>query len=444
MKKYIKPLFFTPLFYYVLGLLSIFFIASWFWQVNIIVAKVLTAVFGLLVLIDYLFLFVFGKGIVVNRIIADRLSNGDKNKVGLDVVNKNGFTVDLDLKEELPAQFQVRDNEFKLKLKRNESSQINYFLMPLERGIYNFGNVVVMMKSLLGLVMRKITASMEEDIAVYPSFMQMRKFELLAHSAYTPSQGSKRMRKIGHSMEFEQIKEYVPGDDVRTLNWKATARKNSLMVNHYMDERSQQVFCIIDKGRLMKMPFNGLSLLDYAINTTLVLCNVSLSKQDKFGLLTFSHKSDSFLMAEKKPIQLENVLQVLYKQQTNFLESDFGKLYQQVHTFIKQRSLLVLFTNFESLSGMKRQLSYLKQLNKKHLLLVVFFENTELKKLGSENTNNLEGTYIKTIAHKFVFEKRMIVKELAQNGILSILSTPEELTINTVNRYLELKNRQAI
>ena len=281
-------------------------------------------------------------------------------------------------------------------------------------------------------------------VPVYPSFMQIRKYELLSQTTIQTEHGNKKLRKIGHSMEFEQIKDYVRGDDIRTINWKATARKGSLMVNNYTDEKSQQVYCIIDKGRLMKMPFAGLTLLDYAVNSTLVLANVCLGRQDKIGLLTFSNKMGSLLAADRKPIQRENVLEVLYNQDTDFLESDYEMLYMQIRSRIKQRSLLVLFTNFESLTGLNRQLTYLRSIAKHHLLLVVFFENTELHQLSRLNARDLEEVYIKTIAEKFEFDKRLIVKELKKHGILSILTTPEGLTINTVNKYLELKARQAI
>jgi uncharacterized protein (DUF58 family) len=245
-------------------------------------------------------------------------------------------------------------------------------------------------------------------------------------------------------MEFEQIKDYVTGDDIRNLNWKATARRGMLMVNNYTDERSQQVYCIIDKGRLMKMPFAGLTLLDYAINSTLVLSNVCLKKQDKIGLVTFADKMGTVIAADRKLIQRENILQVLYKQQTAFLESDFEMLYMQVRKKIKQRSLLILYTNFESLNGLRRQVNYLRLIAKHHLLLVVFFENTELSKLSHATAFNKEDIYIKTIAEKFVFEKKLVVKELQKYGILSMLTTPEQLTVNTVNKYLELKTKQAI
>ena len=274
--------------------------------------------------------------------------------------------------------------------------------------------------------------------------MQMRKFQLLSKSTTNTEPGNQRKRKIGQSMEFEQIKDYVSGDDIRTINWKATARRGMLMVNNYVDEKSQQVYCVIDKGRLMKMPFKGLSLLDYAINSVLALSNVCLQKQDKIGLVSFSNKISTIIAAERKPIQRENILQALYKEQTAFLESDYEMLYMQLRSKIKQRSLIILFTNFESLSGLHRQMNYLRSLAKHHLLLVVFFENTELKQLSHEDAITLEDVYVKTIAEKFVFEKKLVVKELQKYGILSILTAPENLTINSINKYLELKTRQAV
>lgn len=354
------------------------------------------------------------------------------------------FPVQMEIIDELPAQFQCRDFSLQKHFTALQEQQLEYTLQPSERGVYEFGKVILYVRSLLGLVIRRFKADAEQTVAVYPSYMQLRKYRLVTHTSLVNEHGTKRLRKIGQSMEFEQIKDYVTGDDIRTLNWKATARKGTLMVNNYVDEKSQQVYCIIDKGRLMKMPFGGLTLLDYAINSTLVMCSVCLQKQDKIGLLTFSEKMGSVIAADRKPIQRENILQTLYKQQTAFLESDFELLYMQVRNKIKQRSLLILYTNFESLNGLRRQINYLRSIAKHHLLLVVFFENTALSKLSHADALNVEDVYIKTIAEKFIFEKRLIVKELQKYGILSILTTPEALTINTVNKYLELKTRQAL
>lgn len=443
-KKYIGALYLTNRFYLCMALCIVLFIVSFFVPVLFAAIKMLLVVFTLLCIFDYVFLFVVGKSPAAKRILADRLSNGDENTIALQVKNNMPFTVDMGIIDELPLQFQKRDWKQHVRFKANARKQLTYKLRPIDRGEYEFGRIILYVSSLLGLLMRRHNIEAAQTVPAYPSYLQMRKYQLLSQTTIQTEQGNKRMRKIGHSMEFEQIKEYVQGDDIRSVNWKATARKGSLMVNNYTDERSQQVYCVIDKGRLMKMPFGGLTLLDYAINSTLVLANVCLQKQDKIGLITFANKMGSLLAADRKPIQRENILQLLYNQQTAFLESDYEMLYLQIRSRIKQRSLIVLYSNFESLSGLNRQLGYLRSIARHHLLMVVFFENTELHKLTKTEAKDIEDVYIKTIAEKFEFEKRLIVKELKKHGILSILTPPEKLTINAVNKYLELKARQAI
>jgi uncharacterized protein (DUF58 family) len=274
--------------------------------------------------------------------------------------------------------------------------------------------------------------------------LQVRKYSLLAATNRLQEAGVKKIRRLGHSLEFEQIKEYVRGDDYRTVNWAATARRGDLMINNYTDERSQQIYCIVNKGRTMKLPFEGLTLLDYAINAALVLSNVALMRQDRAGLITFGKTLDTFLTADKKPGQQNAILEALYRERTDFSEVDFEKLFAVVRNRITQRSLLVLFTNFESVESLERELPSLKRMAHYHLLMVVFFENTELKAVTEAPAQTLEEIYTKTIAEKFVAEKRLIVKELRKAGIIALLTTPEALTVNAINKYLEVKNRQSL
>jgi uncharacterized protein (DUF58 family) len=149
-----------------------------------------------------------------------------------------------------------------------------YPLRPVSRGVYAFGCTNVFLRSELKLIERRLRFGKKEEVAVYPSIIQMRKYELRAMRQIANEAGIKKMRRIGHSYEFEQIKNYVQGDDFRSINWKASGRRASLMVNQYEDEKSQQVYCIIDKSRAMRMPFEGLSLMDYAINTSLAISNI--------------------------------------------------------------------------------------------------------------------------------------------------------------------------
>ncbi len=442
-QKYIGNLFVTLRFYVAMGTCIVLYVAAFFFAPLFAFTNILFTVLCFLLLADFLFLFVFFKPPTAIRQVSDRLSNGEENNIRIDLVNKMPFIIHLKIIDELPVQLQERHFLIDKNLQAKEKTFVAYSISPKQRGEYNFGDIVLFLQSQLGLVRMRKNIEAGETIKVYPSFSQLGKYQLMAQAMST-EQGSKRMRKIGHSMEFEQIKDYVSGDDIRTINWKATARKGQLMVNNYVDERSQQVYCIIDKGRLMKMPFYGLSLLDYAINASLALTNICLQKQDRIGLITFANKYGSVIAADRQPIQRENIMQALYRENTGFLESDYEMLYTQIRAKIKQRSLLVLFTNFESLNGLQRQVNYLRSIAKHHLLLVVFFENTELTKLTGSEAQNLEDVYVKTIAEKLAFEKRMVVKELLKYGILSVLSSPQNLTVNTINKYLELKARQAI
>jgi uncharacterized protein (DUF58 family) len=442
--RLLRPLFFSRRFYLLLGAIAVLFFIAFAFPFLYIIAEFALFILAILFLIDYLSLFILRTPIDSERICKDRFSNGDENPVTIKAKNNYPFRVKVSIIDEVPVQFQNRKFSIKGKLDSKEEKNFDYSLRPVERGEYQFHDIHFFASSPLNLVVRRITKETELTIRVLPSYRLLRQFELKAHTSNLTEAGSKKIRKIGHSLEFEQIKEYVTGDDIRSINWKATARRAQLMVNNYTDERSQQIYCIIDKGRVMKMPFEGMSLLDYAINATLILSRVALIKQDKAGLITFDQHIGNFLPADKKAGQMTNILETLYNQQTRFQESDYEKLYALLRTRVTQRSLIVLFTNFESLTGLQRQLPYLRSIARNHLVLVVFFENTELRQMTSKSSTDIESLYTKTIAEKFIYEKRLIVKELQQHGIFTILTAPEDLTIDTVNKYLELKARQAI
>lgn len=440
----LKSFYLNNVVYYVAGTASMVFVLSYFFPGLFRIAGLILLLLAISIVADSLLLFSKKKGVLAKRNTTDRFSIGDPNKVILHIDNKYAFPVRISVIDELPIQFQERNWIRKTKIDANTSSDIEYYLEPTSRGEYIFNNINVFAHGPLQLVKRRYIFPSKQTVKVYPSYIQMRRYQLLAVSNKLQEAGVKRIRKLGHSMEFEQIKEYVRGDDFRTINWKATARKDAMMVNTYTDERSQQIYCIINKGRVMKMPFGGMTLLDYAINASLVLSNVAVVRQDKAGLITFAENLDAFIQADKKTTQMNLLLETLYKQETKFLEADFEKLFSVIRNRITNRSLLILFTNFESQESLEREMPALKRIARYHLLLVVFFENTELKALTEKKANKLEDIYIKTIAEKFAFEKRLMVKELHKNGILSILTSPEHLTVNTVNKYLELKTRMSI
>ncbi|NOT75019.1 MAG: DUF58 domain-containing protein [Cyclobacteriaceae bacterium] len=442
--KVFRNLYINNRFFYIIGALVVLFILTFVLSNGVWIPKILFYLFVGVILTDALLLFRVKRGMNGHRLAPDRLSNGDENDIKIHLENFYTFPVSLRIFDELPHQFQRRDLEFNIKMKSGDQEVILYHLRPVKRGEYSFGAVNVIVSSPLLLLARRFSFSGDKMVPVYPSYLQMRKYELLAISNRLTEVGIKKIRKIGQNQEFELIKEYVNGDDIRTLNWKATARKSRLMVNQFQDERSQQVYSLIDKGRVMQMPFNGLSLLDYAINACLVISNIAIKKFDKAGLITFQDKVGTMLPASRRNNQMAVIQEVLYHQKTAFRESDYSMLHAQVRSKINQRSLLLLFTNFESVYSMERQLPYLKSLSQRHLLVVIFFENTEMKSLLESPAGTVKDIYYKAVAEKFSYDKKLIVKELKRRGIQSILTTPEQLTVNTINKYLELKARNLI
>lgn len=384
------------------------------------------------------------RGIQAFRQCADRFSNGDENEVSIRVESSYTYPVSLEVIDEIPVVFQKRDVDFRTKLQANEGKTITYRLRPTRRGVYSFGYVRVFVTGRIGLVSRRYTCAEPLDIKVYPSYLMLHQYELLAMSDNLTELGIKRIRRVGHHTEFEQIKEYVKGDDYRTINWKASARRHELMVNVYQDERSQQIYSVIDKGRVMQQAFRGMTLLDYAINASLVLSYVAMRKEDKAGIVTFNEHFDSFVPASKASGQMQTLLENLYSQQTTFGETDFSSLCVHFNKHVSKRSFLVLYTNFSSMGSMNRQLAYLQQLNRQHRLLVVFFEDADMKTYIAAPAKDTEGYYRHVIAEKFAFEKRLIVSTLKQNGIYSLLTTPENLSIDVINKYLEMKSRQLL
>jgi uncharacterized protein (DUF58 family) len=436
-----KNLYINNRFFFTLIGVGILYVLAFFFPVLMVFAHIVLLLCFLAVMVDGLLLFNQKDGILAQRILPEKLSNGDENPVKIDIKNNYSFKINAKVIDEIPFQFQKRDFLITKQIESGKNSYFQYTLEPKERGEYNFGSLNIYAASPIGFISKRFRFQKDAVLPSYPSFIHLRKYELMAIQSEFLLGGIKKIRKLGHTMEFEQIKEYVPGDDIRTINWKATSKTNRLMVNQFQDEKSQRIFMLIDTGRTMKMPFKGLSLLDYSINAAMALSHIILKKGDRAGMMTFSKKTENKIAAENKSGQLKKISEALYNVNTNFFESDFNRLYQDIKYSINQRSLILLFTNFETLDGLNRQLKYLRGIAKNHLLVVVFFKNSELQNLMNKNPESMQEIYDEIIAEKFEFEKKLIIQELRKYGIYTVYTLPENLNIDVINKYLEIKAR---
>ena len=441
-RSFIGSIFFHPRFFYLwAAVVWILFLGYWV-DFLYVIGKYLFIALAVTTLFDFIYLF-FGGKFTAERKLPEKLSNGDQNPILFALENAYRLPVSVKIIDELPKQFQKRDFEINLQVPAHTKIQKKYHLRPVKRGVYHFGKLNVFIASPLKLAMIRRQFSKDKDVSVYPSFIQMRKYELIA-IANNSQLGVRKIRRLGHTMEFEQIKVYTKGDDYRTINWKATAKHNQLMINQYQDEKSQSIYSLIDMGRTMQLPFNDMTLLDYAINASLAFSNIAMKKKDKAGLLTFEKNVHTFLKPDNDKKQIKDIFEALYAIDTQFNETDFERLYRFVRHRIPTRSMLMLYANFEHINSLRRQLPFLKRMAKKHLLVVVIFENTELQEVLKNPVVDNQTLYHKIIVEDFNYQKRMMVKELKVHNIQTVYTAPENLTIATINKYLQLKARGLI
>ena len=386
----------------------------------------------------------------------DKLSLGDENEVRLAVQSTYPFATRVRVLDEVPVQFQKRDAGAVVPVAARGGAGLTYTLRPTARGAYAFGVLGLFAASPLGLVLRRFQTAEAAEAVVYPSVIQMRRYAFLAASDRLEEVGVKRVRRLGNTLEFDQIRDYVPGDDRRLVNWKATARHAAaagpaggaggvarLFVNQYQEERAQPVVAALDMGRAMRSPFRGLTLLDHSVNASLVLLNTALGKDDQAGLVAFDRSVRVVVPPGRRRGQLPAILDALYRLDPGFTDPSFEALYATLRGRLRQRSLVLLFTNFDTRAGLERQLPILRRVARLHRLVVVLFENTGIRGLLDARAERLEDVYTKAVAEGLALEKREVARTLERHGIGALLTSPESLTVDAVNRYIQLKARGA-
>lgn len=434
----LRNIYIGSLFFYIFFGAVVLMAMSFVWPIMMLVGLIVVLSLILLTLVDF-FLVQSLKNVKATRFMPQRFDLNECHSIKIEINNQSAQPIFARLYDYVPTEVQNRKLYFDFQLMPRATKELTYNFTPKSRGIFSFGKTVVYLRSFLNLVQLKLNLNTAQDIHVYPSIKAMKKMEFEVFTHQSPSQGIKKVRRIGHNSEFEQIKNYVQGDEIKTINWKATSKRNELMVNQYQAEKSQAIYTIIDKSRSMRQEFEGMTLLDYAINSTLVFSNVAIKKGDRFGLISFSDKVDSLLAADNKATHLRKILDLLYNEKSSFLESDYEFLYQVLRKKVTSRATFILYTNFETEVAMRRVLPILRQINKKHNLVVVFFENTELENISLMHPENARDVYMSQIAQDIMNVKKRIAEELNRNGIQTVVAKPDRLSVETVNKYLLMK-----
>lgn len=442
---FLKSIYFTPRAFFIAGFAAVLFCFSLLSDVTLTIGLLLLVLLAIGLLGETILLYSKAQPLTLERQVPKVLSNGDENEITLQYRNNTSQILHLTIYEDLPDQLQLFTWKKELKISPRATSNFIYNITPTERGEYVWYNNFVLLKAnLLKLVARKIVFDQHNVVPCFPSFQQFKKLKISALVSNHSQMDGTHVRKLGQSMEFEQIKNYTVGDDIRHLNWKASAKQGKLMLNQFQDEKSQEIYCVIDMGRSMLQPFDQKTLLDYAVNASLGLTRAVIEMKDKAGLLNFYNDHCSLLKPKSGNLQFRKVNEVLYNINGVELDSSYELLYKFSRNQLKQRSLMVLFANFDNAEAVKRNLPYMKAMAKYHLLLLVIFKNTELQKYVNEPAKNTEEIYSKTIAQSMLNEQEILARELNTYGIITVICEPHNLSISVINKYLQIKRRLMI
>jgi len=380
----------------------------------------------------------------VSREYDYKMSLGASNPVQISVYNqiKRHYTVLI--KDEPPLlHFDIEGNRQKLELFPGQNAEMIYHVVPTKRGDYSFGVINIRFQSVLGLFTYQTTIDDTEHktLKVYPNILDIRQQSLNAHKGYILESGIKPSGHKGLGTDFEGLRDFVPDDEYRRVNWPASARRGKLVTNDYKDEKSQNILLVLDSGRMMTADIHKLSKFDLAVNASLMLGFVGVSKDDKVGLMVFDNRVRLFLPPKKGKSQLQRILASTYNIQPNVVEPDYRAACHHIMEQNKKRSLVCIFTDLIDHEASTQLIRYVSLLMKRHLVVCITLIDSEVIETANLIPANSQELYEKSVAEGVLRDRDRAIAVL-QNAGVSVINVPaENLSAATVNKYLELKGK---
>lgn len=380
----------------------------------------------------------------VARINEPKLSLGAQNKITIALHNDSPRPLSLRIRDEFPLSFPTDALYLDAKLEPDEVKEIAYHVRPTQRGDYRFGGINVRYGSALGLFQRQTVVAFDEVVKVYPNVLDIRKYDMLARKGMLFELGLRSAKVFGSGTEFERLREYTPDDEFRTINWKATARRNKVISAEYETERSQYIVSVLDTGRLMRPPIGDIAKLDYAINASLMLSYVAMLKGDHIGLLSFADHVGRYLPPRRGRNQFYLMLEQLYNLPSQPVEPDYGRALSYLGLKNKRRSLVVVFTDLTTMDAARPLIAHMGRLAKHHLPLCVVMSDPNVVQYSGMGADNSHQVFERAVAEMVIDERRVVLDTLHNAGVQTLDVPANKLTVSVINKYLELKGRGKI
>ncbi len=375
------------------------------------------------------------------RVHDTKLSLGVENPIRLVLGNKLSRSVVFTLRDEPPEAFSIEKRIFKGTLGPRSSWEETYHVRPARRGNYLFGKMTVRCLGPLRLVMRQGRINAEGPVKVYPNLLDVKRYDLLLRRNRLQEMGLRSSRIFGEGTDFERLREYLPDDEYRRINWKATARRRFPITTEYQTERSQNVIAVLDVGRMMQSPVGEIAKLDYAINAVLFLTYVATGKGDRVGLMSFADEVNHYLTPRQGRRSFYQMLELLYALEPQPVEPDFQKALAYLALKQRRRSLIIIFTDLGSGISMNSLIGQTTMLARNSLPLVVTISDPEVHAVAHVQPATSLQVYQRSAAMQLLDERRVMLDTMHRHGVMTLDVPANQLSTAVINRYLELKGR---
>ncbi|MCO6511176.1 MAG: DUF58 domain-containing protein [Aridibacter famidurans] len=381
-------------------------------------------------------------GLSVDRRFAKRFAIGDPNDVTLTVRNDTGRDLPVRIKDEHPPEMKVADSrEASFKVIEGTEAEFTYTVTPPKRGRYEFGLTAVRFRSRLGLVWCQKRLGEATPVKVYPDMRRAREMELKAVGANTYLAIQRRSVRRGEGREFESMRDYVRGDELRHISWTTTARRAKLTTRQYQIERDQTIIVALDAGRLMTGRIGDETKFDTAIHATLALVSAASRGGDNCGIAVFGRKVKKFLPPKKTIGHIDGILEALHDLEPEMIEPSYSRAFQFIAANSKKRSFVIILTDLIDKESSAELINSLKLLRPTHLPLVVTIGDRDLNSTVSSVPASLRDVFVQSAAEEIIHQRDSALRQVETMGGLALDVTTQTLAPRLLETYLKVKER---
>lgn len=394
-----------------------------------------------LALFDY-FITRFPENLKVERDFGGRFSIGDATEVKLKISNQTERKIKLFLKDEFPPAMQlIGSREGYVTAESYTALTLIYELKPLKRGRFEFGKINVRYLSRFGLVWQQIIISEKQVVKVYPNMRRAREIELAALGAQSLTATRRRSIRRGEGRDFESMRDYVRGDELRHISWTATARRGKLVTRQYQIERDQTILIALDAGRLMTGRIENESKFDSSIQATLALMSAAMRGGDNIGITVFGRRIKRFLPPKRGVEQQDAALEMLYDIEPEMVEPSYARAFEFIAANLKKRAFVVILTDLVDEEGSKELLTSLKLLRPRHLPAVVTIGDRDLRAAVQNSPENVRQLFTQSVAEEILHQRETALRKIETIGGLALDVTTRTLAPTLLETYLRVKER---